>query len=186
VIDVLRGQLTDKVTQRGHDALSTFGIGKDLDDAQWRAVLRQLVTLRLVAVDHDTYGVLRLAPASRDVLRGERRLTLRRDTAPPAGGRRRRKSSPAPGAGSAAAVAVSPEQEAVFQVLREWRRGVAQEHAVPAYTVLHDATLREIARRMPADIAQLGGISGMGSVKVARFGADLVHLVQSARETEAA
>jgi ATP-dependent DNA helicase RecQ len=183
VIDVLRGQRTDKVTQRGHDSLSTFGIGSELDDAQWRAVLRQLVTLRLVAVDHDTYGVLRLTPASGEVLKGERRLTLRRDTAPPPGGRRRRKSSSVPSAGTAA---VSPQQEAVFQMLREWRRGVAQEHAVPAYTVLHDATLREIARRMPGNTVQLGEISGMGTVKLERYGTDLIHLVQSARENEAA
>jgi superfamily II DNA helicase RecQ len=81
---------------------------------------------------------------------------------------------------------VNPQQEAIFQMLREWRRGVAQEHAVPAYTVLHDATLREIARRMPADAAQLSDIPGMGSVKLERHGADLIRLVQSTRETEAA
>jgi ATP-dependent DNA helicase RecQ len=182
VIDVLRGQRTEKVTQRGHDTLSTFGIGGSLSEAQWRAVLRQLVTLRLVAVDHDSYGVLRLAEASREVLRGERRLTLRADTAPVQAGRRRRRSPPAPATGAA----VNPQQEAVFQMLREWRRGVAQEHAVPAYTVLHDATLREIAQRMPAAVSQLGEISGMGKAKLMRFGEELIQLLQATRETEAA
>jgi ATP-dependent DNA helicase RecQ len=182
VIDVLRGQQTEKVTLRGHDTLSTFGIGSDWSEAQWRAVLRQLVTLHLVAVDHDSYGVLRLAEASREVLRGERRLTLRADTAPVQAGRRRRKSSAAP----ANNVAVNPQQEAVFQMLREWRRGVAQEHAVPAYTVLHDATLREIAQRMPVDVSQLGEISGFGKVKLQRFGAEVIQLLQAAHETEAA
>jgi ATP-dependent DNA helicase RecQ len=182
VIDVLRGQRTEKVTQRGHDTLSTFGIGGSLSEAQWRAVLRQLVTLRLVAVDHDSYGVLRLAEASREVLRGERRLTLRADTAPVQAGRRRRRSPPAPATGAA----VNPQQEAVFQMLREWRRGVAQEHAVPAYTVLHDATLREIAQRMPVAVSQLGEISGMGKAKLARFGEELIQLLQATQETEAA
>jgi ATP-dependent DNA helicase RecQ len=182
VIDVLRGQRTEKVTQRGHDALTTFGIGSDWSDANWRAVLRQLVTMRLVSVDHDSYGVLRITEASREVLKGERRLTLRTDTAPAQAGRRRRKPSAAP----AHSQSVSPQQEAVFQMLREWRRGVAQEHAVPAYTVLHDATLREIARRMPSDVSELGEISGLGKTKLARFGAEVIQLLQAARETEAA
>jgi ATP-dependent DNA helicase RecQ len=183
VIDVLRGQRTEKVTQRGHDNLSTFGIGSDWSEAQWRAVLRQLITLRLVAVDHDSYGVLHLAEASREVLRGERRLTLRADTAPAPGGNRRRRKSPT---AAPATAPVSAQEESVFQMLREWRRGVAQEHAVPAYTVLHDTTLREIARRLPADVPQLGEISGLGKAKLARFGDELIQLLQAAQETEAA
>jgi ATP-dependent DNA helicase RecQ len=182
VIDVLRGQRTEKVTQRGHDALSTFGIGSDWSEANWRAVLRQLVTLRLVSVDHDSYGVLRITEASREVLKGDRRLTLRTDTAPAQAGRRRKKSIAAP----ASAQSVSPQQEAVFQMLREWRRGVAQEHAVPAYTVLHDATLRELARRMPTKPSELGEISGLGKAKLSRFGDEIIQLLQAARETEAA
>ena len=187
VIDVLRGQRTEKVLQRGHDTLTTFGIGAALDEPQWRAVLRQLVTLRLIAVDHDNYNVLRLAEASREVLRGERRLTLRRDAIPAAkAGRsaRRRPTGASLAADRSAAdsLAASPLEESVFQALREWRRGVAKEHGVPAYTVLHDATVREIARQLPADKALLANISGIGTTKLERYGEAIVEVVQSARE----
>src|SRR5690606_25021539 len=95
IIEVMRGERSEKVLQRGHDTLTTFGIGADMDVAQWRAVLRQLVTMRFITVDHDNYSVLRLTEASREVLKGERRLILRLDTAPATGsGRRRRRAAP--------------------------------------------------------------------------------------------
>ena len=160
IIDVLRGKRTEKVTDRGHDALTTFGIGADLDESQWRAVLRQLITLRLVEVDHEHWNVLRLTEASREVLTGARQLTLRREAASTASDKRSRR-------GTKRAVtpvtSSSPGEEAPFQALREWRRGVAHEHGVPAYTVLHDASLREIAQRQPGCAAQLSGVSGIGA-----------------------
>jgi ATP-dependent DNA helicase RecQ len=182
IIDVLRGQRSEKVEQRGHDTLSTFGIGADVDEAQWRAALRQLITLRLVAVDHENFNVLRLTEASREVLKGERRLTLRRDAIPAAGGRRARR----PARPAAVATDASPQDEAVFQALREWRRGLAKEHAVPAYTVMHDATLREIASRLPEDVAGLAGISGIGTTKLARYGEAIVDVIRTARLAEPA
>jgi ATP-dependent DNA helicase RecQ len=183
IIDVLRGQHSEKVVQRGHDLLSTFGIGADVDEAQWRAALRQLITLRLVAVDHENFNVLRLTEASREVLKGERRLTLRRDAIPAAGGRRTRR--PAKTAAAAAAEA-SPQDEDVFQALREWRRSLAREHGVPAYTVMHDATLREIASRLPEDVAGLAGISGIGTTKLARYGDAIIEVIRTARQVEPA
>src|SRR5512139_2577872 len=114
IIDVLRGERTGKVLERGHDAVSTFGMGADMSEAQWRAVLRQLITLRLVAVDHDRYNVLRLTEASREVLKGERRLTLRQDAAHGDAARRVRKARKTAGSGEAAAGGSSqlaPEHE---------------------------------------------------------------------------
>jgi ATP-dependent DNA helicase RecQ len=178
IIDVLRGKRTEKVIERGHEGVSTFGIGAELDETQWRAVLRQLVTLRLVAIDHDHWNVLRLTDASREVLTGARRLTLRQ--APPVakpGDRRRRKS----GAAHATATATSPHEESVFQALRQWRREVAREHAVPAYTVLHDTTLREVAQRLPDSTVRLGGIAGIGATRLARYGDAIIQVVRAAR-----
>lgn len=174
VIDVLRGERTGKVIERGHDRVSTFGIGADLDANQWRAVLRQLVTLRLVEVDHEHWNVLRLTPASREVLTGARRLTLREDPSRGAGsGRRSRRGASA----AAPAGALPPAEEALFQALREWRRGIAREHGVPAYTVLHDATLRDIAMRRPASAAALAGIPGLGAIKLARYAPAILEVV---------
>jgi ATP-dependent DNA helicase RecQ len=136
-----------------------------------------------VAVDHENFNVLRLTEASREVLKGERRLTLRRDAIPAAGGRRTRR--PAKTAADAAAEA-SPQDEAVFQALREWRRSLAREHGVPAYTVMHDATLREIASRLPEDVAGLAGISGIGTTKLARYGDAIIEVIRTARQVEPA
>jgi len=178
IIDVLRGERTEKVLARGHDRISTFGVGADRDAAQWRAVLRQLLTMRLVTVDHEHWNVLRLTGTSREVLTGARRLTLRqeapRKAARGSAERRRRKGAEAPPAPSAA----SPQEEAVFQSLREWRRGIAREHGVPAYTVLHDASLREIARRRPASVESLADVSGIGAVKLARYGEAIIEVVR--------
>ncbi|MEO6185035.1 MAG: RQC domain-containing protein, partial [Steroidobacteraceae bacterium] len=176
IVDVLRGKRTEKLVERGHDTLTTFGIGADLDESQWRAVLRQLVTLRLVAVDHDHWNVLRLTDASRAVLTGTRRLTLRREPARTAADRRGIKARR-----SAPVATGSPGEEAVFQALRDWRRGVAHEHAVPAYTVLHDASLREIARLLPDSGPALGGVSGVGATKLARYGAAIIEVVRGAQ-----
>ena len=194
IIDVLRGEQTEKVLERGHETLSTFGIGADMSQSQWRAVLRQLVMLRVVAVDHDRYSVLKLTPDSREVLKGERVLTLRRETAAAAmrAGRSNRRGTRVTalraGAGAGAGdaeVEASPQQEAVFQALREWRRAVAKEHGVPAYTVLHDSSLREIARRLPENTSALGGVSGVGAVKLARYGDAVIEVVKTIRQQAA-
>ena len=180
IIAVLRGERTEKVLDRGHDRLSTFGVGAEIDEAQWRAILRQLLTMQLVAVDHEHWNVLRLTGTSREVLTGARRLTLRqelpRKTARTSGSRRRRKDAePSPPLPSGA-----PHEEALFQALREWRRGVAREHGVPAYTVLHDASLREIALRRPQSTARLADVSGIGATKLARYGDAIIEVVGSA------
>ncbi|MGE0582944.1 MAG: DNA helicase RecQ [Steroidobacteraceae bacterium] len=168
IIAVLRGERTEKVLDRGHDRVSTFGIGADRDEAQWRAVLRQLLTLRLVAVDHEHWNVLRLTDRSREVLAGARRLTLRQET--PRRKAPRKAAAPSSPAGS-------PLEGAVFQALREWRRAVAREHGVPAYTVLHDSSLHEIARRQPQSTGALAGVPGIGATKLARYGDAIIKVV---------
>jgi ATP-dependent DNA helicase RecQ len=182
IIDVLRGERTAKVEERGHDTVTTFGKGREMSEAQWRVVLRQLVMLRLVAVDHDHYNVLRLTEASREVLKGERRLTLRQDAASTTSARRSRKAARNASASRAATefAQVSPELEAVFQALREWRRGIAKEHGVPAYTVLHDTSLREIAQRQPDNLVTLGDVNGVGATKLERYGTAIIDVVRAA------
>jgi len=184
VIDVLRGNRTAKVEQFRHDRLSTFGIGTDLEAAQWRSVLRQLVMLRLVQVDTERYSVLRLTAASREVLRGERTIRLRQVTERAAGrGAGRRKADRAR-ASAAAAPSVGGADNgldgahlALFQALRAWRLRIAREHGVPAYTIFHDATLEEIARRRPGSTAELGAVSGVGTKKLERYGEELLEIV---------
>ncbi|HEX5462651.1 MAG TPA: DNA helicase RecQ [Steroidobacteraceae bacterium] len=191
VIDILRGNRTVKVEQFRHERLSTFGIGADLEVAQWRSVLRQLVMLRLVEVDTERYSVLRLTSACREVLRGERTIRLRRaidrgETRPT--GRGQVDRSRVTGAqvarvtsAGAASTADDETHQLLFQALRDWRRQVAREHGVPAYTVFHDSTLEEIARRRPGSTEELRAVSGVGAVKLERYGMAVLGVVQDAQ-----
>jgi ATP-dependent DNA helicase RecQ len=169
VIDVLRGKLTDKVTRFGHERLSTFGIGADRPESEWRLLLRQLVAQHLVEVDVDRFNVLQLTEASRAVLRGERRVELRIPAQEP----RRKKSASA----ATAAAGMDAASAALFARLRDWRAGVAKEHGVPAYVVFHDGTLRAIAERQPRSSEELRGISGIGEAKLARYGAAVLEVI---------
>jgi ATP-dependent DNA helicase RecQ len=172
IIDILRGKSTQKVLQFGHERLSTFGIGADFDVAQWRSVLRQLVMLRLIKVDHERFNTLRLTEASREVLRGERQLRLRRPAKalPKRSDRRRVDNSRV----SADAADTAGADDRVYEALRVWRREVSKHHGVPAYTVFHDSTLRELARVRPQSLEELRSISGIGATKLERYGEALL------------
>ncbi|MEO8061924.1 MAG: DNA helicase RecQ [Pseudomonadota bacterium] len=179
IIDVLTGQHTAKVEQFGHERVSTFGIGKELTALQWRAVIRQLVALRLLRVDYDRFNILCLTEACREVLNGRRTLKLRKPSEKAAKQRRSRRVALSTGTSSETLLAGSGNQ-IVFQALREWRKGVAKEHGVPAYTVFHDATLAEIARVLPGSLDALSGINGIGATKLERYGGPLLDIVRGA------
>jgi ATP-dependent DNA helicase RecQ len=177
VIDVLRGQRTAKVVQYGHDDVSTFGIGADLSAVQWRSVVRQLVMLKLLRVDHDNFNVLRLTPQSREVLTGGRTLRLRRQLERTPSRRKARRDA----ARVVQKDPTGPRNEIVFEALRQWRRDVAREHGVPAYTVFHDSTLDELATVLPQSLEDLRTVSGIGATKLDRYGAQLLNLVRTVR-----
>ena len=170
VVDILRGKMTERMTQYKHNELSVFGVGADLSEKDWRNVLRQLIAQSLLAVDHDSYGTLALTEGSRSVLKGERTLMLRRE--PPKPARSRETSSK-----SKSAVTLPPEAEALFTALRAWRGEVARSHGVPAYVIFHDATLREIALARPETIDELGGVSGVGARKLEAYGQEILERV---------
>jgi len=178
LVDILLGKRTARIDQLGHAALSTFGLGADLPDAQWRGVVRQLLAQGLLGVDADGYGTLRLTEASGEVLRGERTVHLRHDARPARAARpsRRGGASGTAGttAGGAPAAALGGDAAAVFERLRAWRAATAKEQGVPAYVVFHDATLRDIATTRPADLAALSGIAGVGAAKLDRYGPGVI------------
>ncbi len=168
--DILRGKATDKVKQWNHDQLPTFGVGGDLDEHGWKSVFRQLAAAGLVHVDMAEHGALQLTEAAREVLKGQRRVELRRPA--------KRKSSPSRG-GSTAVSDLAPADEALFQLLRKWRADTAREQGVPAYVILHDKTLRELAEARPVSHGLLAGITGMGSAKIEHYGEELLQLIRS-------
>ncbi|HEY5863766.1 MAG TPA: DNA helicase RecQ [Casimicrobiaceae bacterium] len=173
LIDVLRGRDTERVRRWEHDKLSVFGVGADTDDATWRVVLRQLVALGYARVDHEAHGALRLTEDARPVLKGEAPVAMRRAVARP---RRKARSRGVDAGGDVG----GPLNGALLDRLKAWRLGEARTQAVPAYVILHDRTLAEIARRRPGDLTALGAISGIGARKLERYGPALVELVAQA------
>ena len=183
VIDVLLGKTTERVTNLRHDQLSTFGIGKDTSETQWRAVFRQMVALGYLYADSEAYGVLKLEDAARAVLKGETPVQLREETAAPKKSRDRKTRNSAKTrsqSGSAASTQINPgtPEDDLFEALRGWRAGVAREHGIPAFVVFHDSTLEAIAVAKPASLAAMRAISGVGEAKLARYGTALLALIE--------
>ncbi len=172
LIDVLRGKSTDKTRQWNHDQLPTFGVGADLDDANWRAVFRQLVAAGLLQADLAEHGALKLTEAARPVLKGEQSVELRRYR-PSRGGKPKRVAG-------RASEGLSTGDAALFEALRAWRAETAKEQGVPAYVILHDKTLRELAEVRPVSRGHLMTITGMGQAKVERYGDDILAVVRAA------
>ena len=165
LIDILRGKTTDKVTQYGHERLSTFGIGADLSDTQWRSLLRQLIAREAVAVSADGYNTLSLTAAARAILKGEASVQLRiASAAPPARDRQRDRASRA-AAAELAHSDLSTAQQQALAALKAWRAGVAKEHNLPAFIIFHDSTLHALAQRQPQTLADLQGVPGVGQKK---------------------
>ena len=173
LIDVLRGKAGERITRWNHDKLSVFGVGADLDETAWRIIFRQLVALGLARVDHEAHGALQLTEASRPVLKGEQRVGMRRVVARP----RARAATRASRSPIAAGDDSRPQDTALLERLKSWRLAEARTQSVPAFVILHDKTLAEIARQRPETLTALGGVSGIGAKKLERYGPALVELV---------
>ncbi|MEC5409067.1 DNA helicase RecQ [Paraburkholderia sp. MPAMCS5] len=173
LIDILRGNRSEKILQRGHEKLTTFGIGAALGEPEWRAVFRQLVAFGYLTVDHEGYGSLVLTEASKPVLKGEQHVTMRRYVKPT----RTRQSSGRTSERADPTIGMGPLERARWERLRAWRTETAKSDGVPAYVIFHDATLAEIARNGPDSIEDLRGIPGMGARKLDRFGDELLEVV---------
>ena len=169
--DILRGKATDKVKQWNHDQLPTFGVGNDLDEHGWKSVFRQLAASGLVHVDMEEHGALQLTDAARIVLKGGQRVELRRPV---------RRKSTTPSKSSTVQNDLSVADNEVFQLLRRWRSDTAKEQGVPAYVILHDKTLRELAEVRPVSNGLLATITGMGSAKIDHYGDELLALIREA------
>lgn len=172
LIDILRGESSDKIKQWRHDQLSTFGIGRERATVEWRAILRQLIATHLVDIDHERYGVLRLTEASRAVLKGERAVKLRRYVAR---AESRRASSRNTTSDSPPMLTGLAQQR--FDRLRAWRSEAAKRHGVPAYVIFHDATLRELALKAPKQLSDLQTIAGIGAKKREAYGDEILVVV---------
>ena len=170
VMDVLQGKENEKVLQHSHQELSTFGIGRDIHEAQWRSVIRQLVVRGFLRVDLEGYSALQLTDLCRPVLKGEQLLHLRKDEI----------KAPTTKKGSAKSdkkTQIPPEDQELWDELRECRKYLAEEHNVPPYLIFHDATLKEMLDIMPMSGPELLNITGVGDSKLEKYGADFIEII---------
>ena len=179
LIVVVRGKSTDKVAHYGHASLSTFGIGADVGEAQWRAVLRQLIALGYLRSEGE-YNTLELTPTARQVLRGEVKLLLRQPSSTPRrtkGGQGGKTGNIARGVGKLPPLPLDAQGLKRFEALKAWRAEVAREHNLPAYIVFHDSTLAEMAQLAPESLAALAQIGGVGAKKLEAYGREILRVV---------
>ena len=174
LIDILRGKKTEKVEQHGHAALSTFGIGADLGESEWRSLARQLIAREAIRVDAEHFNTLRLGEAARAILKGEEQVFVRVQTAQP-GGRSRTAARQRVVAAEATLTLAARE---TLAALKAWRAQVAREHNLPAYIIFNDATLRAIAEQQPQRLSELEGIPGLGQKKLEAYGQEVLRVVR--------
>ena len=175
LVDVLLGKSTEKVRQFRHDQLPTFGIGTELTDLQWRGAFRQLAATGYLSVDLEGFGGLKLTTASKAVLKGEVRVTLRLQPAIKV-----KKARHDPADRSVERNSIAPHHETLWQALRETRLALAREQGVPPYVIFHDATLQEMMAQRPQSLSELGRISGVGERKLQRYGGAFLHVLLNA------
>ncbi len=176
LIDVLRGKLTERIQQRGHQNLSTFGVGADLSEIEWRTLFRQLVATGLLAVDADGHGALVLTQASRAVLKGEQNVMVRHYVKP---ARSQRPATRSSSWRAELTADMSAEQLACWERLRAWRTEKAKLDGVPAYVIFHDSTLVELACAEINGVQSLRAVSGIGARKFERFGEELLQVIEA-------
>ncbi len=177
LIDVLRGKQTDKVAQYGHHTLSTWAVGAELSEQQWRAVLRQLIALGHVFTEGE-YQTLVLADSARTVLKGEVEIRLRVSVSPPPRrGKAGRESKPS--RAKVEALDLDAAAQARFESLKAWRAEVAKEHGLPAYVIFQNVTLAEMARQEPGSLDELAGISGVGAKKLEAYGREILRVLEA-------
>jgi ATP-dependent DNA helicase RecQ len=175
IMDILRGKTTEKVTQHGHQSLSTFGIGADLSETQWRALIRQLIAREALHVDGSGFNTLHLTEASRGILRGETPIWLKTPSEKPRASRSNSRAARAERDESGQPLSLVERD--CLDALKAWRAEVARSHNLPAFVIFHDSTLRALAQRRPSQMDDLEGVAGIGQKKREAYGAEVLRVV---------
>ncbi len=171
LIDILTGTETDKIRERGHDQLPTFGVGTEFKKGEWQAIFRQMMGRDLVRPNGERHGALFMTEAARPILRGEDSIKLRRDSLVAAKERR-----------PAVRTLVSEEDEPLLSALKAKRRALAEEQRVPAYVIFNDRSLIEMAETRPQSLDEMAGITGVGAKKLEAYGATFLEVICGAGE----
>ena len=175
IMDILRGKTTEKMTQYGHQSLSTFGIGADLSETQWRALIRQLIAREALYVDGNGFNTLHLTEGSRSILRGETPIWLKTPSEKPRASRSNSRAARAERDESGQPLSLVERD--CLDALKAWRAEVARSHNLPAFVIFHDSTLRALAQRRPSQMDDLEGVAGIGQKKREAYGAEVLRVV---------
>jgi len=167
LIDILRGKLTDKIKQNGHEQLPTFSIGEDYSKSEWQGVFRQMMGYDLIRPDIERFGAFRMTEMARPILRDEQKIELRKDTIIKEVRKTKVKSL------------VAEEDETLFSALKSKRRFLAEALNAPAYVVFADAVLMEMARSRPSSLDEFSKLSGVGAVKLERYGKAFLEVINN-------
>jgi ATP-dependent DNA helicase RecQ len=168
LVDVLLGKENDRIKNFGHDRLSVYGIGNELDNKQWRGIFRQLISRNYLSVDIEGFGALHLTETCRPILRGEQTLMLRKETF------RKTKQKKA----SKNSYALSDAEQGLWDALRECRRKLAEEQDIPPYMIFHDATLMQMLEHRPDNRQQFAQLSGVGERKLELYADDFLGVIR--------
>jgi ATP-dependent DNA helicase RecQ len=176
LINLLLGDETDAIRNFRHNALPTFGVGKEFNRTEWRSIFRQLYAAGLLSLEITGYGRWTVPPEGWAVLKGKTKVELRKDavTAPRAGKKAERKAAAAATLGGA-----DSADHALFEALRVCRSALAKAQAVPAYVILPDRSLLDMARRKPATLAEMGAIHGVGEAKLRQYGEQFLSVIRN-------
>jgi ATP-dependent DNA helicase RecQ len=172
LINLLLGEETEAIKSFRHDALPTFGVGKEHSRNEWRSIFRQLYAAGILSLDITGYGRWTIQPAGRAVLKGQARIELRRPAATAPGKKAARKAA------AAATLGEGSTDQALFEALRARRSALAKAQAVPAYVILPDRSLLEMARGKPTTLREMGGIHGVGEVKLKLYGEEFLDTIR--------
>ncbi len=159
IVDILLGKTDERIQRNNHDQISTFAIGKEFSNAEWRSIFRQLIALGYIDIDMERHGALRLTEKCRPILRGEQKLDLRKQTKEEKITKEKKQKSP-----------VRPQDQPLWEALRVLRLELAEESGVPPFVIFHDSTLQEMVKKRPKTSDDMRRISGVGEQKLARYG----------------
>ncbi len=170
--EVLLGKDDERICRFGHDRISTFGIGTELSEREWKSVFRQLVAAGLLNIDIDGKGGFRLSALSRPVLKGEQKFELRKDPEPT---KSKKVAKPKQGTTDFSNDSFASE---LWEKLRALRLDIARQQSIAPFIVFHDSTLKEMVKHLPRSIEQMGNIAGVGQRKLELYGAQFFSLIQ--------
>ncbi len=166
--DILLGKTNDRVKQNRHDQVSTWGIGGHLKQIEWRSLYRQLIAQGYLHINMEKFGALELTEESRPLLRGEITLMARKLKKAPAARKSTQQNKKAE---------LRSVDSKLFEALRECRTELANEQGVPSFVIFSDATLIEIAQKRPNTDETFKFISGVGDMKLQRYGKQFMDVV---------